>query len=70
VEVAGNPEMTGFGAAFLGALALGEFQRPEDIRSLWTLGHRYEPRMSEDQRQFRLHQWHRAVERCKNWETP
>ena len=70
VEVPGNPEMTGSGAAFLGALATGHFQSLADIRPLWSLGRRYEPQMSEDQRQYRLYQWHRAVERCKGWEKP
>ena len=70
VEVPQNPEMTGCGAAFLAALAMGHFQSLEDIRPRWALGRRYEPQMSEDQRQYRLHQWHRAVERCKSWEKP
>ena len=68
VEVPGNPEMTGSGAAFLGALATGHFQSLADIRPLWSLGRRYEPQMSEDQRQYRIRQWRRAVERCKAWE--
>ena len=29
---------------------------------------RYEPRMSSSEREFRIEQWHNAVERCKKWE--
>ncbi len=63
-------EMTAYGAAFLAALAVGEFNSLEDVRTLWKLKRRYEPQMSSSERDDRIAQWHRALERCKNWELP
>ena len=70
VEVPVVTEMTAYGAAFLAALAIGEFSSINDVRSLWKLQSRYEPKMSKDERDFRIGEWHRAVERCKEWEIP
>ena len=70
VDVPVVTEMTAYGAAFLAALAVGEFDSIEDVRGCWKLGKRYEPGMGRMEREFRLEQWHRAVERCKNWEIP
>ena len=70
VDVPVVTEMTAYGAAFLAALAVGEFDSIEDIRKCWKLQRRYEPQMSKDEREFRISEWHRAVERCKNWEIP
>lgn len=68
VDVPVVTEMTAYGAAFLAALAVGGFSGIEDIRRCWKLGSRYEPRMSSSEREFRIEQWHNAVERCKKWE--
>ena len=68
VDIPVVTEMTAYGAAFLAALAVGEFGSVEDIRNCWKLQSRYEPKMSADEREFRISEWHRAVERCKNWE--
>ncbi|MCI2058009.1 MAG: glycerol kinase GlpK [Oscillibacter sp.] len=70
VDVPVVTEMTAYGAAFLAALAVGEFNSINDVRKCWKLQRRYEPHMSKDERDERLGQWHRAVERCKNWEIP
>ena len=70
VDVPVVTEMTAYGAAFLAALAVGEFNDIQDVRSCWKLAHHYEPHMSADEREFRLSQWHRAVERAKGWDIP
>ena len=70
VDVPVVTEMTPYGAAFLAALAVGEFNSIEDVRSCWQLARRYEPQMSEDERQFRLERWHKAVELSKGWAIP
>lgn len=70
VDVPVVTEMTAYGAAFLAALAVGEFNSIQDVRGCWKLGSRYEPKMGRMEREFCLEQWHRAVERCKNWEIP
>ena len=61
-------EMTAYGAAFLSALAVGEFGSIRDVKDCWKLRRRYEPQMGKEEREFRLEEWHRAVERCKKWE--
>ena len=70
VDVPVVTEMTAYGAAFLAALAVGEFNSIEDIRKCWKLQSRYEPIMGNDEREFRLSEWRRAIERCKNWDIP
>ena len=70
VDVPVVMEMTPFGAAWAAALAVGEFSGIQDIRSVWKLQRRYEPRMSDGEREDRLEQWHRAVERARGWIIP
>jgi glycerol kinase len=40
------------------------------VEALWREAARFEPRMSEDQRQSLLESWRRAVERAKGWDKP
>ena len=70
VDVPAITEMTPYGAAYLAALAVGEFSSIDDVRSCWKLGRRYEPKMSRDEREFRLSRWHKAVELSKGWALP
>jgi len=67
LEIPVISETTGLGAAFLAALGLGEISSLEEMSKLWRKKVSYEPKMSEDQRMFLLDQWHRAVERARNW---
>lgn len=60
-------ETTALGAAFMGALGIGEFGSINDVENIWKLSRRYEPKMSVDQRDSLLYHWHRAVERAKYW---
>jgi glycerol kinase len=50
-------ESTALGAAYLAGLPM----QP------WTPERTFEPRLSEDERKARLHEWHRAVERARHW---
>ena len=68
VDVPKIRETTALGAAYLAGLAVGFWESRAEIDAKWKLDRRYEPRMSEDERE-RLHrQWLRAVERAKGWE--
>lgn len=60
-------DTTALGAAYMAALGIGDFADISDICKHWTLDRRYEPKMSVDQRESLLFQWHRAVERARNW---
>lgn len=68
VDVPQITETTALGAAYMAALGTGVYKDLDDLASKWKLSCRFEPKMSEDQRQHLLHDWHRAVERSKAWE--
>jgi glycerol kinase len=60
-------ETTALGAAYLAGLAVGFWSGLDEISSMWAVDRRFEPALSEDQRQVRLSQWRRAVERSRRW---
>ena len=63
-------EVTALGAAALAGLATGFWSDRAALESVTTNGaRRFEPRMSEDQREKLFHDWKRAVERAKGWEA-
>ncbi len=67
VEVPENIETTAVGSAYLAGLATGFWKSQEELAEKWRLARRYEPRMSEEERE-RLHsRWKEAVERSRNW---
>jgi glycerol kinase len=56
-------ETTALGAAYLAGVATGEWSE-EDVRAMWRQAARYEPSMSEDERETLLAGWSRALERA------
>lgn len=62
-------ETTALGAAYLAGLAVGYWESEEEIMHHWQLEKRFEPTISQDQREYLLSNWRRAVERSKSWET-
>lgn len=68
LEVPEIAETTSLGAAYMAALGIGDFSSIDEISDTWKLARHLEPKMSEDERQSLLHNWHRAVERSKHWE--
>ena len=62
-------ETTALGAAYLAGVAVGIWSE-EDTRAMWREAARFEPRMSEDERETLLEAWGRAVERARGWERP
>jgi glycerol kinase len=61
-------ETTALGAAYLAGVAT-KLWSEQETRSMWREAARYEPTMSQDERETLLHGWHRAVERSRNWVT-
>jgi glycerol kinase len=53
-------ETTALGAAYLAGVATGRWSEA-DVRSMWSEAARYEPRMSDDERQTLLAGWHSAL---------
>ena len=60
-------ETTALGAAFMAAIGSGFVSNPNELQNYWRLARTYEPGMSEDERLYLLSQWHRAVERARDW---
>jgi glycerol kinase len=59
-------ETTALGAAYLAGVGTGVWTI-DQVRSGWRVKDRYEPRMSDDQRQGLLHDWGRALDRAREW---
>jgi len=60
-------ETTALGAAFLGALGIGDFNSVEDINSIWKLNKRYKPSIDDDERKTLIEHWKKAVRRSMKW---
>jgi len=60
-------ETTALGAAFLGALGVGDFNSVEDINNIWKLSKRYVPSIGDDERKTLIEQWKKAVQRSMKW---
>lgn len=61
-------ETTALGAAYLAGLAVGVWNSKEDLIENWQLNHRFEPEMSEEQRDKLYSGWKKAVKRAMDWE--
>ncbi len=62
-------ETTALGAAYLAGIGVGLWTIDE-VQQSWRVKHRYEPLMSEDQRQSLVDGWRRALERSRDWARP
>ena len=60
-------ETTAMGAAYLAGLAVGYWMDLEDVRSNWAVDRRFEPSITEEERQTRLAGWKKAVACCEGW---
>jgi glycerol kinase len=67
VEVPETLETTALGAAYLAGLAVGFWTDQEELKSRWRLRRRYEPQMSEEERERLYGRWKEAVSRSKEW---
>jgi glycerol kinase len=61
-------ETTALGAAYLAGVATGLWSE-SDVRSMWREAARYEPDMSEDERERLLSEWHSALDRARSNES-
>jgi glycerol kinase len=59
-------ETTALGAAYLAGIATGRWSA-DQVCEMWREGARYEPRMSEDERESLLADWRRALDRSRRW---
>ncbi len=63
-------ETTALGAAYLAGLASGIWRTPEELRGLWRVDRRFEPRMSDSDRSSAYERWREAVDRARGWARP
>ncbi|WP_200975727.1 glycerol kinase GlpK [Echinicola sp. 20G] len=61
-------ETTALGAAYLAGLAVGYWKDEAALEQLWEEDASFEPKLEEDIVKEKLHFWHKAVERTKDWE--
>jgi len=59
-------ETTVLGAAYLAGVTT-ELWSESDLTQMWKEDRRFEPRMSDDERQSLLADWRRALERSRHW---
>ena len=62
-------ETTALGAAFLAGIAEGVWDGPDDIASKWSDDGRFTPAVDPAAITAQYEQWHRAVDRSRNWAT-
>ena len=60
-------ETTAAGAAFLAGIGVGFWSGPDEVAATWRLDRRFEPGMSERERERLVAGWRRAVERSLGW---
>ncbi len=60
-------ETTALGAASFAGLAAGIWRDPAELAAHWQAERVFEPSRSADWRQARLDDWHRAVDRARDW---
>jgi glycerol kinase len=66
VSVPAIAETTALGAAYLAGIATALWDR-QQVEELWREAARYEPQMSDDERQALLADWRRALDRARGW---
>lgn len=62
-------ETTALGAAYLAGIATGVWSGQDEIRARWQEDRRFEPAISESERDSRYARWCDAVERCQGWDN-
>ncbi|ADY26257.1 Glycerol kinase [Deinococcus proteolyticus MRP] len=60
-------ETTALGAAYLAGLAVHYWDSTDAIEQGWAVDQTFEPQMSADERDSRMAEWRRAVERSRGW---
>jgi glycerol kinase len=63
-------ETTALGAAYLAGLAVGYWKNGEEIAAQWQVDRVFEPRIDEGRSKALMAEWHKALERAKNWASP
>lgn len=60
-------ETTALGAAYAAGISAGLYKGIDILENQWKENERWTPKMSEDERSSKLHDWDRAVKRTLDW---
>ncbi len=61
-------ETTALGAAFLAGLKVNVWSSVDEIKRIWAVDTKFEPKMSENIKNNYISKWNKAVLMCKGWE--
>jgi len=61
-------ETTALGAAYFAGLAVGYWAGLDEIKQIWKKGAEFESRMAPERRAELLKNWHKAVDRVRDWD--
>ncbi len=61
-------ETTALGVAYLAGLATGVYRDEQQLQLQWQVDKRFEPLMTQDQRDHLITRWHKAVDRARGWD--
>lgn len=67
VHIPAITDTTALGSAYMAAIGAGLYASPDELAGQWQIKRIYEPKMSDDQRQYLLSRWHKAVDRARSW---
>jgi glycerol kinase len=61
-------ETTAMGAAFFAGLAVGYWKDLDEIKQIWKKEAQFESHMAPETRAELLKNWHKAVDRVRDWD--
>ena len=67
VHIPAITDTTALGSAFMAAIGAELCSSTDELSGYWQLKRAYEPKMGDDQRQYLLSRWHKAVDRARSW---
>ncbi len=67
VRRASSQEITALGAAYLAGIAEDVWASAADVNAHWAAGRSFSPATGNEERNRRVAEWHRAVERSRDW---
>ncbi len=68
VEKSKIMETTALGAAFLAGLKVNVWSSVDEIKRIWAVDTKFEPKMDENVKKSYISKWNKAVLMCKGWE--
>jgi glycerol kinase len=61
-------ETTALGAAYLAGLAVDYWKSTDDVKANWEIERKFDPHMSDKDRDHRRSRWSEALRRAQDWE--